>query len=192
VNTYISNFSIGLLGFVAGIAFLISCGSDDAVSNSGAAESSNTVILKDADGLYVGRVIGMFNYSNTYVLTDQGYRAIMDIHSGHVQYRGGLEFESGDCTGPAFVEGYFLGPNPNGSVFTAYSDVVVAYNAGLIVYSPHDAQANTVTINSKLTTGLTCDTLNIPYTTERFPVFANDPSITGIQNTAYSNHMRME
>ena len=189
MKTHTSNFSIGLLGFVAGIAFLISCGSDDTVSNSNAAEPPNAVVLKDANGIYVGRVIGMTNINRSFVLTDHGYRTDMDITFGRVEESQVLQYESNDCTGAAYLD---PGIRTAGNVFIHRAPSESAYNAGLILYTPLDAVSVTVTINSQLMSDLTCNTLAFPYTNDLYPALPNEPNITGIQNTAYSSPLRIE
>lgn len=161
-------------------------------------ESDNVVLLKDASGLEIGRVIGMESVSQPYVLTDQGYRTAIALPLGMVNTKihtylnssVNIVYESIDCTGVAYVSHFrYLG-----TVYTPVVSAEVAYNAGAIFYTPHDAQLVTVNVNSMLDMS---DYLNINCSpaagiVDVYPAHSNDPSITGIQNTAYPAPMLME
>ena len=144
-------------------------------------------LLKDANGVYVGRVIGMEHVSKPYVLTDQGYRTIIPIPIGRVVNEvGPVYFESSDCSGTGYIE-----HNRHiGTVFSPTSNSELAYAIGAIFYTPNDAQITTVSVNSYYDSELNC--LPGVGTGDAYPAFPNDPNITGIQNTAYPTRMMIE
>lgn len=148
---------------------------------------ASVVLLKDANGVEIGRVIGMEHVSSPYVLTNQGYRTSIAAPLGMVNTRiltnQSIVYKSMDCTGVAYVDHFrYLG-----TVFMPLVTVEAAYNAGAIFYTPHDAQLVSVNVNSVLDTS---DFTNINCspvvdTRDVYPAYQNDPAITGIQNTAY-------
>lgn len=143
------------------------------------------VLLKDANGVYIGRVIGMASVSSPYVLTDQGYRTQFRIEKGMIYSKRSVFYESTDCTGDGYVD---IG-SP-GTVFSPTSQDDLAYTAGAILYSPKDAQGVIIDTNSALSDNLDCVT-SIS-NTEGYPAYQNDPNITGIQSTAYPTRMLIE
>jgi len=152
----------------------------------------DVALLKDANGETVGRVIGMEHVSRPYVLTDQGYRTEIPLPWGMVVTSPDVPiyYESIDCTGTAYVEHFRY----IGAVFIPRVHSEIAYNAGIILYTPHDAQLVTINVNSTLDTG---DFYNIncsPFvvTRDAYPTYLNDPAVTGIQNTAYPTPMVIE
>jgi len=147
-------------------------------------------LLKDANGETVGRVIGMEFIHRPYVLTDQGYRTDIHIHWGRVGTYSNwpIYFESTDCTGTAYIEV----PKFTGTVFIPDIPSETAYDLGMVLYSPKDAQSITVNINSAYDR---YDPLNcVPYvvTGEGYPAYPNDPDITGIKSTVYPTPMVIE
>jgi hypothetical protein len=146
---------------------------------------ANAILLKDANGGEIGRVIGMGTVSWPYVLTKQGYRALFRLGTGMIYAEAPLYYESVDCTGQAYT-----GARSPGTVFLPTLDDSAAYAAGAIYYSPNDAQAATVNVNSRLIDPLAC----VPEvsTLEVYPAYLNDPAITGIENTAYPTRMLIE
>ena len=146
--------------------------------------------MKDANGAYIGRIIGMLTVNSPFVLTDKGYRTFLDITFGRVEASQVLHYESIDCTGVAYLEPSIRTP---GTVFIQSApSSELAYNSGLVFYTPHDAQRVSVTINSQLLPDLTCNPSSSPWTNDLYRAEPNDPNITGIQNTAYSTPMRIE
>ena len=116
-----------------------------------AKKPASVVLLKDANGVEIGRVIGMEHVSSPYVLTNQGYRTSFAIPLGMVNARlhtGFIFYESIDCAGIAYV-GHF---RYLGTVFMPPVTVDAAYNAGTIFYTQHDAQLESVNVNSALDT----------------------------------------
>ena len=152
------------------------------------------VALKDTNGVYVGRVIGMENFSRPYVFTDQGYRTVIRMPLGMVGLQGAasMTYESTDCTGTAYVSNEYVG-----TVFIPQVNPDTAYNAGIILYVPHNAQPISVLVYSALEASdpnnLICVTFIGPGTADdSYPAYLNDPNITGIHNTAYPVNMLIE
>jgi hypothetical protein len=145
----------------------------------------SVVLLKDANGVKIGRVIGMETVSWPYVLTDQGYRTLFRVGTGMIYNEAPVFYESTDCTGDAYV-----GKRSPGTVFLPTLQDSLAYTIGVLLYSPNDAQGIIIITNSTLDYDLNC----ISYISEReaYPAYPNDPNITGIQNTTYSNRMVIE
>jgi hypothetical protein len=148
-------------------------------------EPARAILLKDANGVEIGRVIGMGTVSWPYVLTRQGYRALFRLGTGMLYASAPLYFESVDCEGQAYV-----GARSPGTVFMPTLDDDAAYASGAIYYSPNDAQAVTLDINSRLVEPLEC--LPEMSTREVYPAYLNDPAVTGIENTAYPARMLIE
>ena len=157
---------------------------------------ASVALLKDANGETVGRVIGMEHASGAYVLTDQGYRTLFFLSRGRVEspLSSVVFYTSTDCLGDAYV-----GPGgvSLGAVFIprdATSET--AYSAGFIFYTPNDAQGVMIDVNSSLDTSdrnnITCISYPSPVSLTLYPAYLNDPSITGIQNTAYPTRMLIE
>ena len=146
---------------------------------------ASVVLLKDANGVEIGRVIGMGTVSWPYVLTDQGYRTLFRVGTGMIYNDAPVFYESTDCTGDAYV-----GKRSPGTVFMPTLQDSLAYTMGALLYSPNDAQSIIVNTNSTLDYDLNC----MPYVSERelFPAYQNDPIITGIQNNVYPNRMVVE
>ena len=145
---------------------------------------ARAILLKDANGIEIGRVIGMGSVSWPYVLTSQGYRALFRLGTGMIYAEAPLYYESVDCTGQAYTGG-----RSPGTVFMPSLDDSANYIAGAIFYSPNDAQADTVSLNSRLADGVCLDNIE---TREVYPAYPNDPEITGIENTVYPARMRIE
>jgi hypothetical protein len=145
----------------------------------------SAAILKDANGVETGRVIGMETASWPYVLTEQGYRTLLRVGTGMIYNVTTLYYASGDCSGQAYVRTTFPG-----TVFIPTSQDSLAYAMGAIYYSPNEAQGVTVNVNSQLDGSLSC----IPYneTRQLYPAYPNEPTTTGIQNTAYPTRMLIE
>jgi hypothetical protein len=152
-----------------------------------------TVILKDANGVTVGRVIGMEAASWPYVLTDEGYRTYFKIGNGMVQVvaEDGIYYDTSCDVGGG--NAYLNRKKLLGTVFSPISDINSVYaTSGLsLMYSPIDAQLVTVDIYSWRVVDGTC--VNITEIgAQGFPAYPNDPNITGIANTAYPNRMLIE
>ena len=148
---------------------------------------ASVVLLKDANGVEVGRVIGMPYVARPYVSTDRGYRTQILVHSGKLQLSHPIVFESTDCTGAAYIigRGGYVG-----AVFSPTTNIDLAYTLGALFYSPKDAQGVSVEYNSSFDDNLNCQAdVN---TEDGWPAFPNDPNITGIQNTAYPSLMVIE
>jgi len=148
------------------------------------------VVLKDANGVKVGSVIGMEAASWPYVLTNEGYRTYFKIGNGKVQVvaEDGI-FTDTDCfeeMGNAYLNRKKL----LGTIFSPLYDINNVYIAGGLLYSPINAQLKMVNIRSKREADGTC--IPLVETNEYFPAYPNDPNITGIANTAYPNRMLIE
>jgi hypothetical protein len=142
------------------------------------------ILLKDANGVEIGRVIGMGTVSWPYVLTEEGYRSLFRLGTGMIYANAPVYFESIDCTGQAYT-----GARSPGSVFMPSLDDSANYAAGAIYYSRNDAQAVTVNLNSVLADGGCLDNIQ---TREVYPAHQNVPEITGISNTVYPTRMLIE
>lgn len=153
------------------------------------------VVLKAANGEYVGRVIGMSHSSMPYVLTDKGYRTKILLGSGQVQEYpdgayDGVYYESTDCQGDAYVSYTHQRDafRSVGTVFVPMIDSEAAYNAGLVLYTPSDEPSVVITANSEFNwfeSNITCTTLASTTSITGHRALPNVPNITGIQNTAY-------
>ena len=187
MNTHLSKLSIAFLGFVAGVTFLISCGGGGSNEVVADVTQINAAVLKDANGVYIGRVIGMPHVARPYVLTDKGYRTQFLVHNGKLQLSHTIVFESIDCTGAAYIigKGGYVG-----AVFSPTTDIDLAYTLGTLFYSPKDAQGVSVEHNSSLDANLNCQVDVL--TEDGWPAFPNDLSITGVMNTAYPALMKIE
>lgn len=142
------------------------------------------VQLKDANGTYVGRVIGMSSIAGPFVLTDQGYRTNIAIGQGSVIEIANILYESASCTGPAYVETR----SHIGSVFLQEGlDHAAAYAAGVFLYVHNDATK--ITINAYSNPMGLCVLLG---PVDVYPASLNDPIVTGIQNTLYPTRMLIE
>ena len=146
---------------------------------------ASVVLLKDANGVEIGRIIGMGTVSWPYVLTEQGYRTLFRVGTGMIYNDAPVFYESTDCTGDAYV-----GKRLPGTVFMPTLQDSLSYAMDALLYSPNNAQGVIITTNSTLDYDLNC----IPNVSERelFPAYKNDPNITGIQNTAYPTRMVIE
>jgi hypothetical protein len=143
------------------------------------------ILLKDANGVEIGRVIGMETVSWPYVMTKQGYRTLFRLGTGMIYAGAPLYFKSIDCTGQVYV-----GARSPGTVFMPNLDDDANYTAGAIYYSPNDEQASEVDLNSRLADGVCLD--YIVTRDDLYPAEPNKPEITGIENTAYPTRMLIE
>lgn len=144
------------------------------------------VQLKDANGAYIGRVIGMEKIYLPSVLTDQGYRTRISLGLGSVIHEVSVFYESVDCTGAAYVDG----ARYIGSLFTP-GTYDLSYSAGLLLYTPNDAQSSKINVQATRDSSLNCIASGVE-TIEGYPAELNDPVMTGIENTAYPVRMVME
>lgn len=152
-------------------------------------------VLKDADEVYVGRVIGMATVSAPYVLTDLSYRTVFLLGQGMIGGRAAppirIYYESSGCTGTAYAGGVAVG-----AVFIPSVISQIAYDGGYILYIPHGTPTVTFDVNSELDTSIpdsiACNTYASPVSSTLYPVYLNDPNITGIQNIAYPARMLIE
>ena len=148
---------------------------------------TSVALLKDANGVEIGQVIGMPYVARPYVLTDKGYRTQFQVTNGKLQLSHTVVFESTDCTGAAYI----IGPGGFvGTVFSPTTNIDMAYTLGVLFYSPKDAQPVSVEHNSSLDTNLNCQVDVL--TEDGWPAFPNDLSVTGVMNTAYPTLMRIE
>ena len=154
------------------------------VTVSAKGKPDRAILLKDADGVEIGRVIGMGTVSWPYVLTEEGYRTLFRLGTGMIYAGAPLYYESIDCTGQAYV-----GARSPGTVFMPTLDDSDNYATGAIYYSPNNEPAATVDLNSRLADGGCWDNID---TRELYPAYPNQPEITGINNTAYPTRMLIE
>ena len=94
------------------------------------------VVLKDANGVKVGSVIGMEAASWPYVLTNEGYRTYFKIGNGKVQVvaEDGI-FTDTDCS-DEMGNAYLNRKKLLGTVFSPLYDINNVYIAGGLLYSP--------------------------------------------------------
>ena len=175
----------------------ISTNASDITENRDAISAiASQAVLKDANGIHVGRVIGMSRLNHPYVLTEQGYQSVINVFQGMVVNMDigiSIAYESTNCIGPAYRQGHGLATI--GTVFIGIDGAEEAYNADLIFYTPLDAQTQTINVNSQLIfdgVNITCDQLPSPVSSDAIQALPNDPNVTGIQNTAYPAYMRIE
>ena len=87
------------------------------------ASEPKAVLIKDGNGIYIGRVIGMERVSVPYVLTDQGFRTILSS-GGELSWNfqpsdlRPMAFETTNCT----EVGYHIQPLYIGTVFRTIID----------------------------------------------------------------------
>ena len=148
------------------------------------------LLVKDANGVTIGQVIGMETVGWPYVLTKEGYRTFFRLGNGQVSLvpDDGVFFESTNCEGQAYVNrGMFLG-----TVFSPTPQFGQVYDAGGPLYTPHDAQKVTVDIYSVLRdSNVGCESF-VALDAQGYPAYPNDPDITGIKNIAYPTRMLIE
>ena len=152
------------------------------------------VLLKDANGIEIGRVIGMETVSRPYVLTGKGYRTALNLGSrvtaARVRTTGEVAYENIDC--PKDEVAYIAGSNV-GSVFSPTSDIDNAYAEGRLMYSPPAAQfVEGVIIRSVFGDEGCINFEESPVSVDGYPAYHNDPDITGIQNTSYPGRLVLE
>ena len=158
-----------------------------AISSGGAP----AVQLKDANGVFVGRLLGISNLTNVSFLTDEGYRSITDILIGSVRFSKRILFETGNCSGTVYhdedsVRGTVIGTMP------PYNDDTAAtYAAGYLTYVPHDAVKSSVSIASRISWSGACESLT-PASMDVYTGILNDPSVTGVANANYVTDMKLE
>ena len=143
--------------------------------------------LKDANGVTIGRVIGMEHVSKPYVMTDQGYRTLIPMPVGRVVEQADVYYGSEDCSAPVYI-GH---TRHVGTVFIPISNSELAYASGAILYSPQDAQLVTTDINRTLDQNLECVPFLFP-NAEVYPAYKNEPAVTGIENTVNPTRMIIE
>lgn len=146
----------------------------------------SAALLKDANGVYVGRVIGMLTTSTPYVLTDQGYRTVIRIGDGMLRESAKVYYKTVDCTDTMYV----TSPKYLGSVFLPTTNSELAYASDKLLYTPNDVQIETINIKSTLDSNLNCQPFED--TQEGYPAYKNAPNITGIMNTSYPARMLIE
>jgi hypothetical protein len=151
------------------------------------------VMLTDANGVQIGRVIGMDRIWRPYVLTDEGYRTTLNLGNSEFPASVNLTrlvmyYESTNC--PKDEVAYLDWPGNSGTVFSPTIDLEYAYAEGILMYSPPDAQlVENVTVNSMLEDGVCDNFQESPITMDGFPAYLNDPNITGIANTPYPSRL---
>ena len=150
------------------------------------------VLLKDANGVKIGRVIGMEDVSWPYVLTREGYRTLFRIGSGKVTLfpDDGVGFAETNCMGMAYVSrGVSLG-----AVFLPTPDFHGFYDGGgALLYARSNAVKENFNIKSVRRSNNDCDDLGVlGEDHDLYPAYLNDASVTGIENTVYPNRMLIE
>lgn len=153
------------------------------IGSSAVGPALNRVLI-DADGVRIGQVIGMDNIHQSYVLTDNGYRTLLDMKTGKVRFRGSSAyFAEADCGGQAYIvdTGYL------GTVY--HLDGVGGAPYG-IFHTPQDEPMETILINSAADSFF-CFPLGPAYK-DVWPAYANNPSVTGIKSEGHPALMRIK
>ena len=144
------------------------------------------VQLKDANDNVIGRIIGMDYIEKPYVLTNEGYRTVINIHDGHVMFFGTPYFVQVGCMGDAYIGLY--GPIYLGVVYRLkWSD-----DSYELFYTPHNEPHLSATIYSYRDLDGNCYDLEPPVEKEIWPVYENIPDVTGIENSLYPTKMLIE
>ena len=173
---------------IAAIAALLVSMQTDAKGPPGRA-----VMLTDANGVEIGRVIGMERLSLPYVLTDEGYRTMLNLGISENPALVGtvrevIYYQNANCVkdDPKYVDS----PGNAGTVFSPMYDLEEAYDQGLLMYAPITPESETVTVTSVSRDG-ECENFGDAETIEieGYRVYLNDPSITGIENTRYPSRL---
>jgi hypothetical protein len=149
-------------------------------------------ILTDANGVEIGRVIGMERIGSPYVLTDKGYRTLLNLGSSvvaaMVRNSSEIYYENTDC--PKDEVAYLADGSSVGAVFSPTSDIENAYATGRLMYSPPDAQLVEGVIAKSMFGDDGCINFEeSPVIGDGYPAYLNDPSITGIANTPYPSRL---
>lgn len=144
-------------------------------------------LLTDANGVEIGRVIGMDNLGLPYALTDRGYSTVLRRATGTIWvWSDGVYYEDAYCQSEVAYQprGRFLG-----TVFSPTPDIENTYATHALLYSPPDAQLATVDIHSmSIDPNTGCEQYEeIGF--QGYPAYANDPTITGIENTPYQSNL---
>jgi hypothetical protein len=161
------------------------------VTNAKGNSFGKAVLLKDANGVTIGRVIGMEAPSWPYVLTREGYRTYFKMGKGMVEVvaTDGVFYDQIDCEDGG-GNAYLWRKQFIGTVFSPLFNLDDGYEAGLL-YSPINAERVPVNISSNLDPDGTCTNYG-PVPENYFPAYPNNPDITGIANTQYPNRMLVE
>ena len=144
------------------------------------------VILKDANNNVVGRVIGMDYIDKPYVLTNEGYRTVISIFYGKVLFFDVSVFVQVECTGDKYIG--LGGPTNLGTVYRlALSD-----DSYELFYTPYTEPHVSTTIYSYRDLDGNCHNLEPPLEKDIWPVYENNPNVTGIDNVVYLTNMLIE
>jgi hypothetical protein len=192
VNTHLSKLSMAFLGFVAGVAFLISCGGSDSVSDADAA-------VPDANGLSVyvndirrGAIIdwntqsGFITASGIRIWLDSGYVTFIST-AGDGLRRINLAYESTNCTGqPYFVR--VEGINP----ILARQGLVIANDTpapDTLYFAQAGTPIESITVNS-VDDGVSC---NPAPSTPGYgvQVTVNDVTLTGAIHSDFVGEVKL-
>lgn len=107
MNSHVSKLSMAFLGFVAGVAFLISCGGTDYVSDADAVSPEASGLSIYVNGTRRGAIIdwntdtGFITASGSRILLDSGYVTFIST-AGDGLRQIPLLYESIDCTGQPY------------------------------------------------------------------------------------------
>jgi hypothetical protein len=171
---------MAFLGFVAGVAFLISCGGSDSVSDADAASPEVSGLGVYVNGIRRGTIIdwntptGFITASGSRVLLDSGYVAFLST-AGDGLRRANLAYESTNCTGqPYFVR--VEGINP----ILARQGLVIANDTpapDTLYFAQAGTPIESITVNS-VDDGVSCNP--VPGTAGYgVQVTVNDVMLTG-------------
>jgi hypothetical protein len=151
-------------------------------------------ILTDANGVEIGRVIGMERIGRPYVLTDKGYRTLLNLGSTEVaamvRNTCAVYYENINC--PKAEVAYLADGSNVGAVFSPTSDVENAYATGRLMYSSNDAQLVQGIIVKSMFGDDGCINFEDPPSGDAYPAYLNDPNVTGIDNSPYAGRLIME
>lgn len=148
------------------------------------------VQLKDANGVAVGRIIGMNRNSLAHIVTDKGYRTELSIRDGRVGLMQQAYYKSTDCTGAAYVAKDITinYQDINGMVY-----VLHAYPLDSPLYVPFSEPGEVINAESyEFMSAGSPLCRQRTQTKDVYIGYQNDPTVTGIENTAYPARMKIE
>ena len=177
MSNHLSKVSIAFLGFVSGVAFLMSCGGGGS-SSANAADTTTTKIPYVVDGadVTIGKILDIENNINIKFITESGYFASVATSGDLTGISEPLYYTSADCTGQAFVSSIYI----NGSLFGAN---------GIFRYIPLDANEE-LGFQSSSQGNIEGTSCTAQFKTQDLVrTSPNDVSVTGIPNTGYTGRV---
>ena len=176
MKNHLSKLSLMLIGFIGGVAFLISCG--DGGDSAIASVVGQDYYVVDAANVKVGRLISILDKTNYVVINSKGYIVHVDTFGTLLRVHTNVFYASTDCTGQVYATAEFPIGSIIGSGFDRYS-------------IPPDANVVTgFSVNSVRILGdPACTTISVTETA--VPAYINDLSVTGVPTTGYLGTLRV-